>query len=116
MTQAKSRNDTLYLNSHEQLAFANSIELDYHDALAYELEWHNNQAREYLTTYAFKEAMLIDDVAAQILARVHQSWRHLFPRHRAIFHPTTVRWHDDAFSVVTSLEPIRSDERDQMDV
>jgi hypothetical protein len=114
MTRAKSRNATPYLHSHEQLEFANAIELDFHDALAYELEWHNHQARQYMTDQAMKEALLIDDVAARILGRVHHTWRHLFPTTRAVFHPNTTQWHGDAFSVVASLEPIRSDERDQL--
>jgi hypothetical protein len=115
MTQAKSRNNSIYLNSHEQLAFAQSVELDFHDILAYELEFHNEQAREYLATQSMREAFLIDQISAELLARVHRTWRHLFPRHRAIFHPASVQWFDDAFSVVVSLEPIRSDERDQLD-
>ena len=111
MTRAKSRNATPYLHSHEQLEFANAIELDYHDALAYELEYHNSQARQYLNDQAFKEALLIDQVSAEILARVHHTWRHLFPNQRAVFHPATTRWHDDAFSVTASLEPLRADDQ-----
>jgi predicted metalloprotease len=104
--QAKSRNDSGYVHSHEQAQFANQIEFDYHDMWSIQLEHMNERAREYMERYSFKEALLIDQVCAEILAKVHRTWRHLFPHQRAVFHPTTLHWHDDAFSIEASVEPI----------
>jgi hypothetical protein len=107
LSQAKSRNASQYLSGHEQLAFATSIELDYHDMLACELETHNEQARDYLAHYAIKETLLIDQISAEILARVHLSWRHFFPEQRAVFHPMSLRWHNESFSITAAVEPIQ---------
>jgi hypothetical protein len=104
--QAKSRNDSAYIHTQDQLKFANAIEYDFHDALAYQLEFHNPGAREIIATTGLKEALAIDQISAEILARIHRHWRHLFPHHRAVFHPTTLRWFDDAFSIEAAVEKI----------
>lgn len=107
--QGKSRNMSQHVLSQEQLCFASEVELDFHENIAYQLEFHNEMAREILATTSLKEALVIDEVSGEILARIHRSWRHLFPHHRAVFHPTTLRWHDDAFSIQAAVELIGSD-------
>lgn len=104
--QGKSRNSSIHVLAQEQLRFASEIEFDFHDALAYQLEFHNPQAREMMATTNLREALVIDQISGEILARVHRQWRQLFPQHRALFHPTTLAWHDDAFSIIVAAEPL----------
>lgn len=67
--------------------FVNWVLEDFHAAHDMELEFHNEQAREYLREYAAVDGLLVARVAAEVFQSVHKDIQHFLPEPTLRFTP-----------------------------